>query len=371
MTSLSKYIADYFGIKMGSPEFIQTYGDSLKYLTKTITASELHKRLKKISTRSIKVYHLHIVNEGYYLLNVKMWLIHSYANARNSKWDGDVELKAMDIMKRDRMYLPMFTQDSELRAQVKNIMAQLGVRSEIPTIAQLKALLVRVMAMAEVKLKPLINNLLWTKLKFLIECGSLDIESARGDFKAKIIQTFYQQAPYRKESILHWVMSMIKPIKNHAINLIKFYTTKKRVRMIEEDGVYKVVEVSMDTLEEDKLGDLGAVSLDIETKIMANQVYVRYGITQKRIKAFKLLSGTYDEGFTQWLRDEKHINANSNFDNTDFQEQVKNKVYLRLVSAYVGVKWFHFKKLLGHIKRKLSEEGGCEDEYCKITAAYA
>jgi hypothetical protein len=297
-----------------------------------------------------------------------MWLIHSYANARNLKWDAEEALRAMDIMKRDRLYLPMFTRDPELRAQVKVITAQLGGKSEIPTIEGLKNLLVKVMLMAEQKLKPLINNLLWTKLKFLIECGSLDIEAARGDFKAKIIQTFYQQAPYKKSSILHWVMSMIKPIKNHAVNLIKFYTTQKRVRMIEEDGVYKVIETSMDAVEEDSLGDSGETSASIEAKILADQVMKRYGITARRVKAFKLLSGTYDPGFTQWLKSNDFISAGSNYDNTDLQEQIKPRSFLKLVAKFVGVKWFYFKKLILRIQQNLSEEGGsASDNYSYST----
>jgi hypothetical protein len=363
MRSLSKYIHEYFDVEYGSTEFMHIYGCSLKYLTRAITAGDLHKRLKRVSVKSIKVYRMQLVNEGYYLLNVKMWIIHAYANKRNNKWDPQTELETMGIMKRDRMYLPLFTKDVELRDQVQAITFQLGGRSEIPTISALKELLVKVMLLAEVKLKPLINNLLWTKLKFLIQCGSVDFESVKCELKAKMIQTFYWLAPYKKADINHWVMSMIKPVKNFAINLIKFYTTQKRTRMILEDGVYRVLEVSISMISDENsdnenlISDNRQTQISVEKQILAEQLIKRYGITQKRSKAFRLLSGVYDIGFTSWLRRKKHISANSNFDNTDFQEQTDNTIFLRLVAKFVGLKWAYFRKLILRIRKNFRNEG--------------
>jgi hypothetical protein len=375
-TSLAKFISDYFEVPCGSKDFLYIYSSSLKYLTKTITAGTMHKRIKTVTNKSVKVFRLQLVNVGYYLLNVKMWLIHSYANKRNPKWNGRAELDSMGIMKYDKLYLPQFVSDPELRSQVKAMMFQLGGKVGIPTIKSLKETLIKVVQLAEVKLKPLINNLLWTKLKFLVQCGSLDFESVKGELKAKMIQTFYWLAPYRKESINHWVMSMIKPIKNHAINLINFHTTQKRTRMIEENGVYKVVETSVDSVEEDRLGDMGAVVEDIESKIVAQQLIDRYGITAKRITAFKLMAGVYDEKFTTWLKEHQYISNNSNFDNTDFQEQVRNKFFLKLVARYVKLNWLYFKNLILSIRFRL-QEGGTDDHVwdsygqCNYAAAAA
>jgi hypothetical protein len=235
----------------------------------------------------------------------------------------------------------------------------LGGRKEIPTIASLKTTLIRVMEMAEIKLRPLINNLLWTKLKFLIQCGSVDFESVKGELKAKVIQTFYWLAPYRKESINHWVMSMIKPIKNYAVNLINFYTTKKRTRMTEENGEYKVIEIPIDSLDNsDSVSpELIQNTESLENKITVTQIIRRYGITTKRITAFKLMSGVYDENFTAWLKDKKYVGANSHLDNTDFQEQTSNEMFLRLVAKFVKLKWSYFKTLILRIKERLSEGG--------------
>jgi hypothetical protein len=371
MTSLAKYISNYFEVNFGSAEFLYIYSSSLKYLTKAITAGELHKRVKTITNKSVKVYRLQLVNEGYYLLNVKMWLIHAYANKKNCSWDGLAELKAMGIMKNDRKYLPMFIEDPELKAQVSAVMFQLGGRLSIPTISKLKGLLVSVMELADVKLRPLINNLLWTKLKFLVQCGSLDFESVKSELKAKMIQTFYWLAPYKKESVNHWVMSMIKPIKHHAINLINFHTTQKRTRMIEEDGVYRVVETSMDSIEEDTLGDSGRMSTNLEAKLIAQQLIDRYGITEKRIRAFRLMAGVYDEQFTEWLRCNKYISGNSNFDNTDFQEQVRNKFFLKLVARYVKLSWTYFKNLIAKIRERLREGGGYDVRSSALATAAA
>ena len=360
MRSLSKFITDYFEIETDSFAFKHIYGASLKYLTKTISSRELHKRLKKVSGKSIHVYRLQLTNDGYYILNIKMWLIHAIANKRNPAFDSKKELKNMGIMKRDRELLEKFSSDSELRKQISAIVFQLGGRKNIPTISRLKSLLVSIIEMAEVKLKPLINNLIWTKLKFLIQCGSLDLESVRCEFKAKIVQTFYWQMPYQKENVYHWVMSMIKPLKNHAINLIHFHTTQKRGRMTEEDGVYVVNESPIDSIENEKLlGDNNVVTVNIESKIEAQQLIRKYAITQKRIKAFKLMSGVYDKGFTQWLRETRQISANSNLDNTDLQEQISNITFLKLVSKYVKLKWKYFRRVILSIRNTLELEGYC------------
>lgn len=354
MQSLATFVSDYFGVECGSKQFLHIYGCSLKYLTKTISAGEFHKRLKKISDESIKTYRLELTNSGYYLLNVKMWLIQSYANKRNPKWNPNLRLISMKILNRDKKYLPMFLNDSELRDQVKAIVFQLGGSKFIPSISTLKKLLVDVMQWAEVKLKPLINNILWTKLRFLIQCGSIDIDSIRCELKTKIVQTFYWLAPYRKENINHWVMSMIKPIKNYVINLINFHTTKKRNKMVEEeDGRYRNVDVPIDLVANESLTDDGIMTEKLENTIVVNQLLRRYGVTKKRIKAFKLMSGIYDLDFTNWLRSNRHISKNSNFDNTDFQEQTRNESFLRVISEYVKLEWVYFKRIILHMRKKL------------------
>jgi hypothetical protein len=356
--SLAKYIHDYYDVEYDNPIFLYLYECSLKYLTKTISASVFHKRIKKVITsKSVKVFRLKLIENGYFLLNVKMFILHACSFKRFKTWNVEDKYEEFEILGKDKVYLKKFFYDKELNQHTKAITFQLGGKNKLPCLMYLKELCTKIILSADTKLKPLINNLVWTKLKFLIQSGSLDIETVKSEIKAKMVQTFYWLSPFKKSNIQHWVMSLIKPIKNHTINMINFHTTKKRVRMVEENGIYTVVEKSIDGMEnEDKskyFTDHGETHEQIENKLTVKQLLKRYGITERRIKAFKVMSGVYDEAFTSWLKNKGYIAPNSNMDNTDFQEQTSYSLFLKLVSKFVKMKWAYFKRLIQKLKFEL------------------
>lgn len=359
MTSLASYIHEYFDTEYGSDSFCYIYECSLKYLVKAISASTFHKRLKSITDKSVKVFRLGLISEGYYILNLKLFLVRVYALKRTEGWNIKHELRDIHLMKKDRLYISRFFNCPEIIAKVKEIITQIGGKKYLPTIAELKDLCIRIVKFTEKKLRPLINNLISTKLKFLIECGSIDTETVRCEFKTKMIQIFYWVSPYRKENLNHWAMSMIKPIKNHAINLINFYVTKKRARMYEENGVYKVMETSVTRIDDETdlsnlLTDEGETKQMLETNLAIQQVVNKYCITEKRSRAFKIMSGVYDEEFTSWLKTNGHLPHNSTMDNSDLQDRSPVEKFLKLVSKFVQIKWEFFKLLLKSVRESLS-----------------
>jgi hypothetical protein len=335
-----------------------------------MSASRFHKLVKCISSRSIKDFRLGLTNIGYYILNLKMYVLHSIAKTVDKTLSDT-------IRKKDKQYAVFFFKDKMLKTTVKMLKAQFKV---LPSLNEIKVLLVKVSAMADVKLKPLINNIVWRRLKFLSYSNSIDLESIRAELKAKLVQSFYWLMPYKKETVYHWVMTMIKPLKNHAINLVNFYTTKKRVRMYEDhEGKYKVKEISIDAILSDEnregmqLSDGNEYKVNVENKVALKQVYDRFAITSKRILAFKLLSGTFDGEFTQWLRANKYISGLSNMDNTDYQDKEDPMLFLRLVAAFVGIRWDHFYRMITRIRSSLVEPTstkGVSDNYV-LNSAYA
>jgi len=358
--SLARYIHEYFEVEYGSKMFNFIYLNCVKYLTKTISASEFHKRMKRVSDESIKVFRLGLVEKGYFIFNVKMYLIRACSLKRMKVWNNEAEMKAAGIFKRDREYLPGVLYDVELCNQVKAITFQLGGRDKIPTTAELQLLCAEIVIQAEKRLKPLISNLIWTKLKFLIQCGSIDMESVRCEIKAKMIQTFYWLTPFKKLSLDHWVMTMIQPIKNHMSNLLYFHTTQKRKRLYEEQGVYKSIEVSMQTLEDESkstmFSDESKTGDQLEIRMSVRQLVRKHGVTRQRLAAMRLMCGVFDEKFTLWLKDNNYIASCSNMDNTDFQEQSPTYLFLKLVSRFVQIKWEYFKKFIIRMREDLVGE---------------
>ena len=358
--SLAKYVHDYFTVEYGSKTFNLIYDNCLKYLIRAINASEFHKRLKRISDKSIKDFRLGLVEDGYYILNVKLFVIHGCAFKRQKSWDTEQVMVDMGIRRKDRPYLAGILYDKELCNHVNVISSQLGGKQNIPSIEQQKALCAEVLQLADEKFQPLFNKLVWSKLRFLIQSGSIDADSVTCDLKARMVQQFYLLSPYRKESVNHWVMTLIKPIQNFALNIIEFHTTQKRARMYEDQGAYKVLDTSIDNLEKEvdkylEFSDQHTTRINLETKISLNQVVERYGITAKRSRAIKLMTGTYDHEFTEWLKVNGYLLRKSNADNTDFQEECEGTIFLKVVAKFVKIKWIHFRELIAKMRYALTK----------------
>jgi hypothetical protein len=366
--SLAKLICVYFDIPSTSKEFEFVYLNSVKYLIRAISASEYHKRVKTVSKRSVKKFRLQITSSGYYILNLKLHVINAVAFRRRKDFSLELCCATHEILKRDVKALEGHYSNRELVSAVARISKEFGGKKHLPSIVGVKRTLAVIMKRIERK----IYSVIYTKLRFIANSGHLDKHDLKIELQAQIIQSYYWMIPQNKSED-HWVMTMLKTLKNLSINFINYWNAKKRARMVRLDtGEFIHVEttenIKVASNDDVKIEDTTACDLfreSMELSITTKQLIQQFATTAKKSTIIKLMMGIYDLDFTEWLKKRKHISFT--MDNTDYQEQVSHKKFRSILAVYVRISDEKMNTIVKKLQCAVS--GDCErsksDDVCK------
>jgi hypothetical protein len=280
------------------------------------------------------------------------------------------EIKASDKPHLERL---VFT-DKVIRQYVKGVVKDFGGKKHVPTIFKVKETLGEIME----KVKRKITSIVARKLRFIATSNAFDMEDLRFELMSKMVQAYYWMIPSNK-TLHHWVMTMIKTLKNQSLNMINYFNAKKRARMTRaEDGSFVLSEISSNfsTSSDDQDVKFQVENMDIsdsfreemELHVTTKQILARYATTAKRSKILKLMMGLFDKEFSAWLRTNRYITRG--MDNSDFQEIVSPGKFLKAVRLFVRMELMVFKKFISRLKSAISpvKEAYADGGYYSVAA---
>lgn len=353
--SLAKLICVYFDTTKDTKDFSFIYLNSIKYLLRSISASEFHKRIKTVSKKSIKKFRLQITASGYCLLNLKLYVINAVAFRKSKGFNLKESYTQYGIRSWDRQCLDSVYRDKEIVACVKAYSKEFGGKKNLPCLKSVADTLAVVMSRISKKL----YSTVFRKLRFIAKSGPLDLVDLRTELQAQLIQSYYWMIPQCKSED-HWVMTMLKTLKNLSVNLINYWTAKKRARMVRADnGDFIFLETS-ENIQADSNEDFKIESAevsdsfrtDMELTITTKQLITKFATTEKKSMILKLMMGVFDVQFTEWLKKNKLIS--NSLDNTDYQEQASRKDFFRSLASYIRISESKMLMILEKLKYAIS-----------------
>lgn len=89
----------------------------------------------------------------------------------------------------------------------------------------------------------------YTKLRFIYKHNHMEPEDFIHGLYSKAIQVFYRSAPFI--SWKHLENTIKRAVTNYTINIINYYTSKRRTKLTNEEGTFVTTEVSFNDLYRD------------------------------------------------------------------------------------------------------------------------
>jgi len=192
--SLARMIMQYFDFDSDSKEFSFIYLNSVKYILHHISASEFNRRAKIVSKKSAKDFRLMLSNSGYCTFLLKLHIIDALANTRTKYFNIKASRKEFGIKKSDRLVLDLVYKDKEIKQRVVAIVKEFGNKHNMPTMAEITAVLVEVLKRMEAR----INNIVRRKLHFIVSSNNMDDADMKVELRSKLIQSYYWSLPANK-----------------------------------------------------------------------------------------------------------------------------------------------------------------------------
>lgn len=213
----------------------------------------------------------------------------------------------------------------------------------------------------------------YRKMGFIIRANGIEANDLVYDLLSKGIQSMLFTYP-RIETKLHCENIVKLSIHNHGINIIQKYTTKGRNRTLKEkDGTFvnsmMPIPLGNDFDIKQEEGDVNSPFSALVTDISGSSQFGENGFTlnntaelrisvgkwydkfqDKRKRFLLLLSGSYDEHFTAYLKD----NNVTVKDNDEFFDVTKRiDVYIELCLKYLNVSLEAGLRFLAKLKNSL------------------
>lgn len=157
------------------------------------------------------------------------------------------------------------------------------------------------------ELKSYIGKFVNRKMTFVSKGNQLDKSDLSNQLTYCAIQTYYNELPFITG--LHLVNKVKSKIHSEGINIIKYYTTKKRQRMVEQEGQYVGTVVSVNQGEDlDLLERIDTKQSDpyerIDSDVTMNNLFDYYsrpnGDRGKKYEALCIMSLQDHAKFVEW-----------------------------------------------------------------------
>lgn len=160
------------------------------------------------------------------------------------------------------------------------------------------------------KLNSYIAKFVSHSMSFICKGNNLDRKDLEGLIKYDTIQSYYNEVPFVRD--LHLFNKCKSKIQSSGNNLIKFYTTQKRKRMVEANGKYEGTVVSIEQSNDGEFNVLDRLEVaqpnqyaKIDGAHTIYSIFKRYERPNSvdkgaKYKALWLLSCLDDPKFVQW-----------------------------------------------------------------------
>ncbi len=351
--SLAETISKQLQLNKNTIEFKEVYAYCISYLTNGLTAFQFQRLLPTYLPKglSAKVFRLSLLKNKYNYFTLKLFVLHL---CRIKKFDHDslhALTKKMGVSVKDsnRIY-DLWLSSPKFRSRVKQWVKNLPPEATYDPTELEQDFAHEVYPVIMKKIKSLTYN----KLRFIAKSSNIDLSDLHSELVLKSVQTYYKLVPSSK-GVLYVINYLKQTIHNHAMNMINTATTQKSGRLVctgldmHNDRIFSLLTVSENQMvmlsdNTDGEGDMSYQNQlycsndpteDLENEICMSTILDKYKRRTKKYRLLMILMGTYDEQFTEWLRNRKHCNQHE--DNSDLQERLGTLEFRKLISQFLHI----------------------------------
>ena len=349
--SLSRVIAETFGVSCSSEVFKYIFSTSICYLTGACSAFEFQHCVKPyITTKSFsaKDFRLRFHKDQYFCLILKMFVfqIGTYRSIDKKKFAAiadEIGVAECDFPR----ILKIWSEFSELRAHVKSVVksipADMRYLLEVTNIE-------KYFNGIHARIFKYIKFRTYNKLRFVIKSSNYEPSDLHSEIFLKVVQAFYHLLPLRLSEV-HTVNYLKRAANNCALNIIESETTQKRGRLVNtgldssSSRTFSLLVVSenqmalnpegKDTSYENLFCDDGHIN-KFELEFSVSEVLSRYKKLTKKYRLLCILMGAEDTEFTAFLKARKLCVDGE--DNHDVQLRTTVQKFNKLLSEFLHVR---------------------------------
>lgn len=353
--NLSKHLKDEFP----KTDTIEALHICVGYLLQTINSTEFQASFRKIVQKSekpkIKKFRLLIKRSGYVVLNYRAFVYHVMdlplnltSKARNErvlKLAKDFDIRLRDAHNTQN---PLIYDDIDFIHQVQDLNTK-----QFDSVVQVH----KIKRSLNEMIQPLTKHsqrYALKKLRFIAKSCNLDIRDLTSEMLIKAIEAFYWTFPNEK-SDAHTLNFLRRTCSNHGINMIQYYTARRRSRLVERGGEFELMVVSENQFKdmETNYESLSSTEkVDLELNMSVNELFHVYKNKPKTILFLRMLMGHRHEPFSKWLRQRGYIHRRG--DNSSFLTETDPKMYIELVSEYLGIHQPRVDNFMKHLQFSLA-----------------
>lgn len=285
--------------------------------------------------------------ESYEFLKLKIAIYKIIEDNLNRKSDIKLYFKKAELNKSDYLIYEDLRSMEELYLKCKKKARKIEMDIEIPN--NVRKNCNELMGNIDGYIKRFVN----AKHHFIVKSQGISAEDISNDLRLRAVSTYYHVYPFKPSDAM---IGMVKrAIHNHGINLIEYYTTKKRGRIIniEGSGVFESNIHSLDISD-----DNGSAIIDtLDSGFTYESIMINTSISNimknsksKERKIMKLLLRCNSKSFISFVNNK----LNKKWDSTkQISTNISNDQYLNLIQEYMGMDTRSFNKKLVRLKNQI------------------
>lgn len=333
---VSKAITTHLNLEYDTKEHNDAYRLCIRYVTRQLGAAAFQAELRKIGTTNPK-FRCALSNSIYFLRNFRAFVLKMTTRTRK---DCRAVGRRYEIDEHDVECL------RKNFGEVALMEVEESVLRRVCSVKSLDAKLASIIG----EIKKFNEHYVRKKLFFIMNSCNYEVHDLASELTCKAILTFYAVSIDCKTK-LHTRNCLKLSCRNHANNMINYFTAKKRSRLNKVgDNSFSLTVVSENQLMKTMNADDSQMPFDemfAEDKttsmilnIAVNQVMQKYAqlidrgsnveVNMKKIHFIKLLMGYPDDSFTKFLS-----SIGIKFDNEEYIDRVQPKRYIELVTKFL------------------------------------
>lgn len=210
-----------------------------------------------------------------------------------------------------------------------------------------------------------IKRKVFQKLRFLVKAENQTLKDFHSDVLCKVLRAYHQLVPTKEPEA--YILNYMRAAANkHIVNIIEFYTTNKRQRMVsegvDEHGNHKGFSLVCESdnqhasAQDDYTYEnvASTVSTDEARKVEDNILFerLRNRFDGRKRAAVEIMAGVNDDRFTNYLRERGSLKEGD--DHADYQRRVAHTTFLNAIADYLGVVREAFMKFVNKIGTMLT-----------------
>ena len=336
--SISSAIEQHFEVPSTDPRHVKIFRLCVRYVVRQISAKDFQSELSTVLGRKLSLdFRCSLTQSVYFLRDLRAFVLKMSTKKRA---DFDKYIHKYSIAENDAHLL------RRTYSEISRLEVETDVIKRVCNIRSLDAKLANIIT----EVKTFCERHVRSKLYFVLKSCNYETHDLVSELLCKAISTFYWTSIEAK-SRLHTVNSIKLACKNHARNMINYFTAKKRSRLnrtgenqftlavvSENQLIRPASDEEVSTPFEDMY--IADNTSNMMLTISVNQIQERFAraieqgknvaLNSKKLKFVKLLMGYHDAEFTKFLK-----GMGINCSNDEYQDRVQPKRYIEVLSKYL------------------------------------